>query len=82
MIDRFERATPELCMAFNQILDIVENHFVASLEPGLTYFKSFATFCSYYLQIILFTALENVWDFIDGTVRTYSHKIISEAFVK
>ena len=54
MINRFGRATPELCMAFNQILDIVENHFVARLEPGLTYFKSFATFCSYYLQIIQF----------------------------
>ena len=82
MIPRFARAVPELCMVFNQVLDYIDSHFGHLLQDlnqnwlapeHLTVFANTISDKG--------AALNNVWGFIDGTVRGISRPTHNQRIV-
>ena len=73
MIYRFGRAVSQLSMVFNQMLDILDNHFGRLLQD-----MNQPWFNPHNLQLFADSiyrkgaALDNVWGFIDGTVKPCS----------
>ena len=82
MIPRFGRPVPQLCMVFNQMLDYVDTHFGYLLrdlnQPWLSP-----------QQLTLFShtifnkgaPLDNVWAFVDGTVRGTTRPIRNQRMI-
>ena len=82
MIPRFGRAVPQLSMIFNQTIDFIDlnwGHFLQTMNQqwlSLVHLMSF--------DDAIFrkgAALDNVWGFIDGTVRACSRPQISQTML-
>ena len=72
MIPRFGRQVPQLCMIFNQMIDFVHTHWSHLLEDWVKPWLSPQSLRTYADVIHGKGALDNVWGFIDGTVRPCS----------
>lgn len=82
MIPRFGRSVPQLCMVFNQTLDYVDRHF-GHLVQNLNQPWLAANFLTDFSNAIYAkgAALDNVWGFIDGTVRGISRPSVNQRLV-
>ena len=73
MIARFGRPVPQLCMIFNQVLDLVHTHWnrlLSDWQQPLFNAQSLENYANAINR--KGAALDNVWGFIDGTVRQCS----------
>ena len=79
MIPRFGRAVPQLCMIFNQTIDLIDTNWGQLLEnmnqPWLSPDCLMIFADSVYRKG---AALDNVWGFIDGTVRACSRPQVNQ----
>jgi hypothetical protein len=70
MVHRFARPEPQLCMISNQVMNIIHErwqHLLTDFDQGWLQPENLETFAAVIHQ--KGAALDNCWDFIDGTVR-------------